>query len=231
MASYIDIQNWLRRSIREGRWRAGDKLPSEAQLSSQFEVSRMTVNRALRELQLDGLIRREQGRGSFVAPLERVAANLVLRDLHLDVNERGHHHVADVLCLRREAASEQVAHALKLKAGVPVFFAELLHHEQGTALQLEQRWVKPSAAPGFLKQDFSQQTPTAYLLEVAPLVAAQYQIEALCLSAREAELLQASQGSAGLLLQRLSHGAKGPVSWAKLLHPAERFVLQGSFQT
>lgn len=227
MASYSDIQDWLRSCIREGRWRAGDRLPSEAELCAQFQVSRMTVNRALRELQQVGLLRREQGRGSFVAPLERVAARLELRDLHADAAERGHHHEAEVLALRAEPADADCAHALGLRRGQRVFFCRLLHREQGEPLQLETRWVAPAAAPDFLAQDFSRITPTAYLLEVAPLTAAQYQIEAVAANPEEAHCLGLQAGEPCLLVQRLSHGAAGPVSWARLLH--RRYVLQGSF--
>ena len=231
MATYSAIQDWLRQGIREGRWRVGDQLPTEAQLVAQFAVSRMTANRALRELQLEGLLRREQGRGSFVAPLERVAARLELRDLQADVAARGHHHEAKVLRLLEQRADAEAAHALGLDLGAPVYFAELLHREQGEPLQLEQRWVVPSAAPVFLQQDFRQMTPTAYLLQVAPLTAAQYQIEALAANGEQALHLNVPLGSPCLLVQRLSHGAKGPVSWARLLHPGGRYVLQGSFQS
>jgi GntR family histidine utilization transcriptional repressor len=231
MATYSAIQDWLRQGIREGRWRVGDQLPTEAQLVAQFAVSRMTANRALRELQLEGLLRREQGRGSFVAPLERVAARLELRDLQADVAARGHHHEAQVLRLLEQRADSEAAHALGLDLGAPVYFAELLHLEQGELLQLEQRWVVPSAAPAFLQQDFRQMTPTAYLLQVAPLTAAQYQIEALAANGEQALHLNVPLGSPCLLVQRLSHGAKGPVSWARLLHPGGRYVLQGSFQS
>jgi GntR family histidine utilization transcriptional repressor len=231
MATYSAIQDWLRQGIREGRWRVGDQLPTEAQLVAQFAVSRMTANRALRELQLEGLLRREQGRGSFVAPLERVAARLELRDLQADVAARGHHHEVKVLRLLEQRADAEAAHALGLDLGAPVYFAELLHLEQGEPLQLEQRWVVPSAAPAFLQQDFRQMTPTAYLLQVAPLTAAQYQIEALAANGEQALHLNVPLGSPCLLVQRLSHGAKGPVSWARLLHPGGRYVLQGSFQS
>jgi GntR family transcriptional regulator, histidine utilization repressor len=231
MATYTAIQDWLRQGIREGRWRAGDRLPTEAQLQAQFGVSRMTVNRALRELQLEGLLRREQGRGSFVALLERVAARLELRDLQADVAERGHHHEARVLQLREQPASAEVAHALGVGPGTPVYFAELLHLEQGEPLQLESRWVVPAAAPAFLQQDFRALTPTAYLLQAAPLTAAQYQIEAVASTEQQALCLNVAPHSPCLLIQRLSHGLHGPVSWVRLLHPGGRYVLQGSFQT
>lgn len=226
---YQQVQDWLRAGIREGRWRAGDQLPTEAQLCEQFDVSRMTVNRALRELQRDGLVRREQGRGSFVAELSRVAAQLELRDLHADVAERGHHHETEVLRRDSEAASAEVAHALGLRPGDEVGFVRLLHREQGEPLQLEERWVVLERAPGFAQQDFGQRTPTAWLLEVAPLTAAQFQIEAVAATPAQAAMLGLRAGDPCLLVQRLSHGADGPVSWARLLHPGPRYVLRGSF--
>jgi GntR family histidine utilization transcriptional repressor len=226
---YQQVQDWLRDGIRAGRWRAGDQLPTEAQLCAQFGLSRMTVNRALRELQLEGLIQREQGRGSFVAELSRVAAQLELRDLHADVADRGHHHEAKVLSLRSEPADREAAHALGVAPGETLHFVRLLHREQGQPLQLEERWVLPARAPGFLEQDFSRRTPTAYLLEVAPLTAAQYQIEAVAASAAQATWLGMEAGGPCLLVQRLSHCAGGPVSWARLLHPGHRYLLRGSF--
>jgi GntR family transcriptional regulator, histidine utilization repressor len=227
--AYQQVQDWLREGITTGRWRAGDRLPSEAELCARFQLSRMTVNRALAALQQAGLVRREQGRGSFVAELSTVAAQLELRDLHADVAARGHHHETEVLALREESADADVARALGLRLGSRVFFCRLLHREQGEPLQLESRWVLPAAAPQFLQQDFGTRTPTAYLLDVAPLAAAQYQIEAVGATPEEARWLGLEPGTPCLLVQRLSHGARGPVSWARLLHPGGRYVLQGSF--
>jgi DNA-binding LacI/PurR family transcriptional regulator len=56
----------LEQQIRSGRWRAGDRLPSEAELVQQFGASRITVGRAVRDLQLAGLVDRRAGSGTFV---------------------------------------------------------------------------------------------------------------------------------------------------------------------
>ncbi|MFY8017073.1 MAG: UTRA domain-containing protein, partial [Inhella sp.] len=60
----------------------------------------------------------------------------------------------------------------------------------------------------------------------------QLELVVLLVDLREQALhLNVPLGSPCLLVQRLSHGAKGPVSWARLLHPGGRYVLQGSFQS
>ncbi len=65
---YRQVYEVLLRQIMSGRVPPGGRLPSEADLVQQFSASRITVARALRELQLAGLIERRAGSGSFVCP-------------------------------------------------------------------------------------------------------------------------------------------------------------------
>src|ERR1039458_3670440 len=64
---YHQLQNILKTEIELGRWRPDDRLPSEQELGERFQVSKITVRQALTELAESGYIRREQGRGTFVA--------------------------------------------------------------------------------------------------------------------------------------------------------------------
>jgi GntR family transcriptional regulator, arabinose operon transcriptional repressor len=63
---YRRVYAAIERGIRSGRWKRGDRLPSEAQLVHEFETSRITVARAMRDLQLAGLVERRPGSGTFV---------------------------------------------------------------------------------------------------------------------------------------------------------------------
>src|SRR5688572_16926787 len=63
---YRQVFDVLRRDIRTGRLKGGDRLPSEAELERQFGASRITVGRAVRDLQSSGLVERRPGAGSFV---------------------------------------------------------------------------------------------------------------------------------------------------------------------
>ena len=71
---YRQVHDALRRQIVSGRLSAGDRLPSEADLGRQFGASRITVGRALRDLQVAGLIERRAGSGSFVRSARRAAS-------------------------------------------------------------------------------------------------------------------------------------------------------------
>ncbi|HVK31550.1 MAG TPA: GntR family transcriptional regulator, partial [Burkholderiaceae bacterium] len=82
---YVRVKQFLKDGLAQGRWAPGELMPSEAELVARFEVSRMTVNRALRELQSEGLVQRTQGVGTFAAPLHRVSSTLTIRDLHEEI--------------------------------------------------------------------------------------------------------------------------------------------------
>ncbi|MDQ4123369.1 MAG: GntR family transcriptional regulator [Acidobacteriota bacterium] len=64
---YYQLENVLREKIASGAFSPGDRLPTESELIKQYGVSRITVRQALGTLAEEGLIERQQGRGTFVA--------------------------------------------------------------------------------------------------------------------------------------------------------------------
>ena len=99
---YDQVKAFVRQRISQGLWKPGDPVPSESALMHQFGVSRMTVNRALRELVSEGLVRRVQGSGTFVAELSRISSRLEIRDICEEVTERGHLYAARVLKAQKQ---------------------------------------------------------------------------------------------------------------------------------
>lgn len=232
-ASYTRVKNYLKEGLASGRWPAGALMPSEAELVAQFGLSRMTVNRAIKELQTEGLIDRSQGKGTFAAPLHRVASRLTIRDLHEEIESGGHHHHATVHLCRQEQASAALAERLGLHPGDAVFHTMIVHHRDGHPLQCEDRYVNPACAPDYLGVDFTRTTPTAYLLQVAPLWQAQYSIEAGKATAQEADLLQIDAAAPCLIVVRRTVSGRQPgqaITLARLVHPGNRYTLEGQFQ-
>src|SRR5579883_2750863 len=64
---YVQVATALRRRIEEGQWAPGDKISTLEELQAEFEVARVTVRQAVDLLQKEGLVRRQQGKGTFVA--------------------------------------------------------------------------------------------------------------------------------------------------------------------
>ena len=64
---YLQLKNKIQKEIRSGMLKPGDKIPSEAQMQKEYNVSRVTIRNALSELEVEGYIMKVQGKGSFVA--------------------------------------------------------------------------------------------------------------------------------------------------------------------
>lgn len=227
---YARVKHYLKQELTRGRWPPGALMPSEADLVARFGVSRMTVNRALRELASEGFVERVQGVGTFAAQLHRISSTLTIRDLHEEIEARGHRHEAEVHLVRAERAPAELARRLDLPEGGEVFHSIIVHRENGAPIQCEDRYVNPSCAPDYLGVDFSQTTPTHYLLSVAPLSEAQYSIEASAPTAQEARLLGIGRGDPCLVVVRRTMSRGRPVTIARLVHPGSRYALEGRFQ-
>ena len=230
LAPFARVKQHLKDRLAAGDWPPGAQMPSEAELVAQFGVSRMTVNRALKELQAEGLVERVQGVGTFAAGLHKVSSSLTLRDLHDEITQRGHHHSAEVAIQRAEPAGAALAAQLGLAEGEPVFHTLIVHRENGVALQCEDRYVHPGEAPEYLAQDFTRITPTHYLFQATALWRAQYQVQAATATAQEAALLGLAPAEPCLVIVRRTFSRQGPITLARLVHPGALYQLHGDFQ-
>lgn len=227
---YARVKQFLKDGLADGSWAPGEQMPSEAELVAQFGVSRMTVNRALKELQAEGLVERSQGVGTFAARLHRVSSTLTIRDLHEEIESRGHAHHAAVQLQRAEKAAPALAAQLGLAAGARVFHTVIVHHENGVPLQCEDRYVNLAEAPAFLEADFTRRTPTHVLFESTALWRAQVTVEAARPTAEEARLLGVAADEPCLVVVRRTFSRRGPITLARLVHPGRRYSLQGEFE-
>ncbi len=121
-----ELERWIVTNINEGNLSAGDRLPSEKELSSNLGVSSITVKRALDELRRQGLIQRIQGRGSFVAQRSHIVLNL---NRLFSLTE----HVREVGMLPERITLEIVeARALDLGCSPPIDSCGRAHRPAGT---------------------------------------------------------------------------------------------------
>jgi GntR family histidine utilization transcriptional repressor len=230
LPAYEQVKAWIKQHIGSGQWKPGDPVPSETALMQQFGISRMTVNRALRELAAEGLVTRIQGSGTRVAQLHRISSRLTVRDIHEEVVERGHVHTTRVIRAEREKAGAEVAVSLGLRSGATVFHTVLIHMENGVPIQYEDRYVNPAAAPEYLDTDFTQTSPTLHLLQHAPLTEASYSIEACLPTAPEAKALAIKRTEPCLVMMRRTVSGAHVASVARLIYPGTRYSFAGQFQ-
>jgi GntR family histidine utilization transcriptional repressor len=226
---YRQLKELIIGRISSGELQPRDRVPSENELVDATGVSRMTANRALRELNDEGYVERVAGIGTFVADFKAVSHVLEVRNIADEVQRRGHVHSASVLQQKRMQADSKVAAALNIEVGAAVFHLELIHHESGIAIQIEDRFVLAEFAPQALEQDFTAVTPSAYLSSISPLQEAEHVVRAQMPSAIIRKHLEMSAQEPCLVVTRRTWAHGRPVSFANLYHPGGRFELSGHY--
>ena len=155
---HVQISDWIRERIQEGAYRADEQLPSESQLGERFEVSRVTVRRALQTLESEGLIYRRQGLGSFVRET-RVSQRLVrLTDFAEDMEAAGIEPRSVVIQFDPEPASPGVAGALGLETGEKVFRLDRVRLGDGEPFAFDRTWMAPFYAQLLYDHDLERDT-------------------------------------------------------------------------
>ncbi|KKY80765.1 histidine utilization repressor [Leclercia sp. UBA1284] len=228
---YEKVKQAISHQIATGVWRAHDRIPSEAELVAQFGFSRMTINRALRELTDEGLLVRLQGVGTFVAEPKGQSALFEIRSIADEITARQHQHRCEVLLLEETQASARQAMALDVKEGTAIFHSLMLHFENDVPVQIEDRCVNALRVPAYLEQDYTATTPHAYLSLIAPLTEGEHIVEAVRATRQECELLRIKEHDPCLMIRRRTWSASNIVSHARLLFPGDRYRLQGHFMS
>jgi len=229
-ARYLQVKHFVLERISAGALRAGQRVPSENELVRELDVSRMTANRALRELAADGVLIRVAGVGTFVAEQRVHAHPLEVRNIADEIRARGHEHFAKVATLDSVSAPRELAERCGVSPGAKLDHSLVIHFEDGLPLQVEDRYVNPTVVPGYLRNDFSRTTPHEFLMQAAPLQRAEHTVRAVAPEGRIRRLLKLEPGDACLLIMRRTWTHGRIVSVADLYHPGSRYELAGTFQ-
>ncbi|WP_428776167.1 histidine utilization repressor [Vibrio sp.] len=229
---YLQIKQYIQDKIDNGQWPVGHRISTEMELTEQFDVSRMTVNKAIRDLVSEGRLQRRPRLGTFVcAPDTKAESPLLdIRNIAEEVQQRGHKYSNQVIKQQALKADDQIATKLGVMLGSPVFYSEIIHYEDNMPLQLELRWVNAAYAPNYLEQNFSQITPHQYLSENCPLSAIEHTVEAIIPSHAVRSSLKLPGDEPCLLLKRRTWSKDNLVSSALLYHPGSKYKLSSKVE-
>ncbi len=226
---YQQLKDLIIQRISTGDLRPNDRVPSENELVEAQSVSRMTANRALRELNAEGYVKRIAGRGTFVSDFRSQSHVLEVQNIADEIAARGHTHSCQVLRQSRQRARGEIAKALHVDQGVSVFHLLLVHFENETPIQIEDRHVLADFAPACLEQDFQRVTPSAYLTSVSPLQEAEQVVRAQAPNTAVRKRLQMDDDEPSLVVIRRTWSNGRPVTFARLHHPGSRYELAGHY--
>ena len=228
-APYQTIKRSITDGIVQGTWLTGALLPSEHELCRSFGVSRMTVNRAMRELAAENLVRRVPGLGTFVAEPVAASSLVEIRSIAAEVLARSHRHHAVVQTLERTRVADPGGSGFDVAEEGDLFHSAIVHFENDLPIQYEDKLVDPHSAPDYLSQDFTAITPNEYLSRVAPLGEVEHCVQAVHAPADIAIHLGMANDAPCLLVVRRTWSRGRQATLSHLYHPGTAFRLMGRF--
>lgn len=226
---YAQVKQYIQNKIYSNEWKVNYKIPSENELVKLLGCSRMTVNRALRELVADKILVRVQGVGSFVAEGQGHSTLFKINNIANEIMARNHIHRAEVMKLGQIQADTQQAFLMQIKEGQALYHSIIVHYENDVPIQIEDRLVNVTLIPHYLEQDFTKITPNAYLMAQAPVSEGEHIVEAKLANTQECKWLKITKQEPCLLIRRRTWSNKHLISSARLTYPGSRYYLEGKF--
>lgn len=239
--AYQRIKNAILDNIHSGKWQAGKAISTEMALAEEFGVSRMTVNRALKELSEERVLERRQGSGTFVAQQQFNHTFVEVRNIAQDLQSANKNYRAEVVS-KRALTAGMLDDELRRKFGIdentalaqidgsnaPVLYeVKIIHFADDQPIQFEERWVDAKKVPAFIEQDFSVVNTSDYLIAKSPLESGSYTIRALAAPENIAIGLQIAPQSPTLVLRRQTYSAGSTVTFVKMWHAGSRYQFSG----
>jgi len=228
-ALYEKIKKSVVKDIESGKLNPDDKVMSETKLAKNFNASRMTANRALKELTEEGRIVRIQGVGTFVARPKPDAALLEIKSIANEIADWGGVHSSKILVLEKEKIPSILAEKMNLKIDDTIFHSIIVHMDREVPVQYSERFINPKVAPHYLSQDFKNITPSDYLLQVAPVQQAEHIIEAVNCNSKIQKLLKIKKSEPCLSLKRRTWSYNMVATYSIIISPGSRYKLVGKF--
>tara|TARA_Y100000385_G_C13001699_1_gene597556 strand:- start:83 stop:823 length:741 start_codon:yes stop_codon:yes gene_type:complete len=226
---YLKIKQDLEHLIHSGALQSGDKVPSEHALVAQHGVSRLTVQRAIRDLVADGLVHRSQGSGTYVS--ETHCFSLIeVRDVVDEIRRLGGDARTEVLLHRKLKAPEDVCSMLDLPGGSEVFQAALLQTMNDEPVAYEERFAVVEQFPDFLAQDFSSLSVFKYLAQRSSLGEIENSVSAVCADKRLAKLLEINDAEPCVRVKRRNWFGGRCITLTRITYAGSRQVLASRYR-
>lgn len=223
---YQRLRDYLAGRIAAQDWKAGDPIPSEAELSAAHGISVGTVRKAIDCLVAEGLLDRQQGRGTYV---RRARFNALFRFFRFQ-SESGDRKVPESRILQRKVlpAPAPVASALQLPEGESVISLSRLRLVEGAPLLSEEIWLQQSRFAAILEIEPSAFGDLLYPLyeeRCGQVVAsADETLTVEIANAMQARLLGRNDGEPLIVIERLAFDPeRRPIEWRRSRGPADRF--------
>ena len=224
---YVQLMEELETSIRNGVYKPGDKIMTEAEMAKEYGVSLITVRKAVGSLMEKGLVVRKQGKGTFVTKPKFSRNMRKLQSFTEMCEQMGVKPGARVLENRLTAADKKVSDRLGIEPGSNVVYISRLRLADGEPVQVEKSYF-PLKYAFLLDEDLNNGSMFECLKEKAgaKVASSEKMIELCRATAEEAALMDVKKGEYLLFVQSTAYDENGEPMYAGIqLINGDRFSL------
>ncbi len=161
---YHQLKLFLLGEIRSGRLKQGQKLPSEAEFCDTYNISRTVVRQTIKELQNEGYLTTEKGKGTFISQ-PRIIEGFVqsLSGFYEDMVKRGYRVSTHILKQELIPASHSVSHKLRVEEGTPVVTISRIRRLDDEPSVYVTTYVPQEICPKLLNADLENRSLYSFL--------------------------------------------------------------------
>ena len=223
---YAQLIDLLKEQILQGKWLPGEQIPGEQDLCETYGISRTVVRQALRELELEGVITRRKGKGTFISE-PKINEGLVqkLTGFYQDMVERGLKPITRVLYQDVVPANEKVARMLNIQLKTEVIDIQRLRFINDEPILLVTTYIPYEICPSLATVDLTNRSLYEVLEKEGGifLTRGRRYIEAVLANETEASLLGIERGAPLLMLESVSYAENDlPIEYYHALHRGDR---------
>lgn len=229
MPLYYQVEENLRKTIEEGKWKSGDFLPTEKELQQIYGVSRTTIRQALDLLVRKGMLIRIPGKGTFVSKNRIIHYVGTITSFTEEMQSRRMVPGTKILEFARVFPPPSVIRDLGISENAPVIVLKRLRFANEEPVAISEIYLPEDLVPGFLEEGLNEESLYNFLEKRYGLSFQETHetVEATLITGREAKLLEVIEGTPGLLVGRVSYLQNGrAIERAYTLYRGDRFTYQ-----
>ncbi|MBI9045353.1 MAG: GntR family transcriptional regulator [Anaerolineaceae bacterium] len=225
---YFRMANAIRHKIEDQEWEPHQPIPSERQLERFYNVSRITIRKAIEVLISQGYLYREHGRGTFVSPQKLQKKIVELTSFSEDMIRRGFEPGQKILSIEKLQPPQKIKEKLELPSeSDELLFIERIRLSDQKPIGYQISYVLIPEGQTITKEELEEKGSLYTILQekfnIIP-TEAEETLESTVASIREAQLLNTAEGSPLLLNSRILFSQqRKPVEFVKILYRGDRY--------
>ncbi len=224
---YCQLREGLLALLKDGKFQEGTLFPTERELGQKFQVSRITVRRAIDELVREGYLIARQGKGTFVAKPKINRHMPQMRSFSQEMAEQGHRPGSRLLSLGHQRVGQRIATALVLPENGWVWVVERLRLADDEPVCVSLVYLNLPPQLSLTPAELEQETSLWKILEnkCIHLAYREENIQAITAGAREAELLMIEPGAPLLFVEGTVYSDRGdPIEYHQIHNRGDRYT-------